>query len=223
MLSILRTSAAVLALSVFTGCSLLRPSSTEAPSPEPLAGVEVLSRAEWGAEPPLYAMTPQTPDALTIHHTGTPQHPERTAAAKMKALQVFSVSSDTLDDGSPKKPWPDVPYHFYIATDGTIVEGRDVRFAGDTNTSYDLTGQIQIVVEGNFMEETPTEAQMTSLKQLAAALAARYHITTDHVGGHRDRAGRDQTDCPGDALEARFPEVLAAMRAAYRPDRVSQP
>lgn len=219
-------SSSALALALSLGCASQPTTSPEAAganavSPAPVVravapagdtlGVPLLTRAEWGAEPVALAMTPHTPDALTIHHTATPQRPDRTPAAKMKALQRFSLSSDTLGDGRPKKPWADVPYHFYIATDGTIVEGRDPAFEGDTNTNYDLQGQIQIVVEGNFMEEEPTDEQLASLIALAGALSAQYGIPPSRVGGHRDRA-TGQTACPGDALEIHFPAVLAAMQ-----------
>ncbi|MEL6616137.1 MAG: hypothetical protein AAFQ43_10385, partial [Bacteroidota bacterium] len=100
--------------------------------PQDTLRVPILRREAWGAEPAAFEMTPHTPDALTIHHTATPQRPDRTPAQKMKALQRFSLSSDTLGDGRAKEPWADVPYHFYIATDGTIVEGRDVMVEGDT-------------------------------------------------------------------------------------------
>ena len=204
----------MLALLFLSGCSLLQGSSPKAQPNTPLAGVEILSRAEWNAAEPVMEMRPQTPQALTIHHTAVMQKPELSPEAKVQALQRFSISSDTLDDGRPKLPWADVPYHFYIANDGTVVEARDVNYEGDTNTGYDLHGQIQIVVEGNFMVEEPTAAQMASLRALAAALAVRYDISSEHVEGHRDRKGKIETSCPGDALRSRFPEVLAAMDAA---------
>lgn len=212
-----RASALALVPLLMVGCAQTQPqpdapaASSAMPAPSALPGIDLLTRAEWGAQAPVMAMTPHTPDALTIHHTATPQRPERSPAETLRALQRFSISSDTLDDGRPKKPWADVPYHYYITPDGTIVEARDVRYEGDTNTNYDLTGQVQVVVEGNFMEEEPTAAQLASLVRLAAALSERYGIPPSRVGGHRDRAV-GQTSCPGDALEAHFPEVLAAMQ-----------
>lgn len=212
-----RTCAFALVPLLFAGCTIDRAAAQHRPPAEArvavsnaLPGVDLLAREAWGAHVPVSPMRPHVPTALTIHHTATPQAPERDPRRTLRALQRFSVSSDTLDNGSPKRPWPDVPYHYYITPDGTIVEGRDVRYEGDTNTQYDLAGQIQVVVEGDFTQEEPTEAQIESLVRLAGALSARYGIGPESVGGHRDRAV-GQTSCPGDALEAYFDEVKAAM------------
>ena len=177
------------------------------------ADLPVLARSEWGAAPPTGEMTPHTPTVITVHHTGTPAHPERSAAEKIRALQAFSQRADTLGDGTPKVAWADVPYHYYVATDGTVAEGRDVRFEGDTNTRYDLTGHIQVVVEGNFEETEPTAEQLASLRGLVVALAREWDIEADAVAGHGDRAV-GQTVCPGEALKPFLPVLRAAVEAA---------
>lgn len=176
-------------------------------------GVDIVPREAWGGAAPVLPMILQTPRALTIHHSGALMNADRDPSETVRALYAFSISSDTLGDGRPKKPWADIPYHFYIAPDGSILEARDVAFLGDTNTRYDLSGQVQVVVEGNFDEEEPTGAQMASLLALSAALAEQWGFGPGTVAGHGDRAP-EQTVCPGDALEARFPEVRDAVRAS---------
>lgn len=174
------------------------------------ASVPYLSRADWNAKAPTVAMIPQTPSQLTIHHTATLQRPDADPRETLRNLQAFSQRADTLGNGKPKVAWADVPYHFYIAPNGTVLEARNPAYEGDTNTNYDLAGHIHVVLEGNFMEETPTDAQMRSLLAVSAAIGDRYGIGPDAVGGHGDRAV-DQTLCPGDALEARLHEVRAVM------------
>ena len=174
------------------------------------ASIPYLSRADWNAKAPTFAMIPQTPAYLTIHHTATLQKPDADPAQTVRNLQAFSQREDTLGNGKPKVAWADVPYHYYIAPNGTVVEARDPAYEGDTNTNYDLAGHVHVVLEGNFMEETPTDAQMRSLLAVSAAIGRRYGIGPDEVGGHGDRAV-DQTLCPGDALEARLDEVRAVM------------
>lgn len=184
-------------LLILSGC-------TSGYAPGPGAGVPVLTRAEWGAAAPVLPMERHVPRRITIHHTATPQAPGRTTVDKLRALQRFSQERSPLADGRIKEPWADVPYHFYIAADGTIAEARELRFVGDSNTEYDLAGHIQIVVEGNFEEEQPSAAQYRSVGELTHALARRWRIAPGHVYGHRDHA---QTACPGEALYNWLPEL----------------
>lgn len=200
----------LLAALVLTSCATSQPASANLrglPSDLP-----VLTRAEWGAAPAGSEMIPHTPTVITVHHTGTPAHPEQPTAEKILALQAFSQRADTLGDGTPKVAWADVPYHFYIGTDGLVAEGRDVRFEGDTNTRYDLTGHLQVVVEGNFEETEPTSEQLASLRALVVALADEWDIPADAIAGHGDRA-EGQTVCPGEALKPFLPTLRAAVEA----------
>jgi N-acetyl-anhydromuramyl-L-alanine amidase AmpD len=132
--------------------------------------------------------------------------PKLGVAAKMKGLQRFSQSAEKLADGRMKPAWPDVPYHFYIAADGKIAEGRDINAVGDTNTGYNPQGYIQVVVEGNFEVEKVAAPQLESLKLLLASLKKAHGITAQNVLGHSDKA---QTACPGKNLEALIGDVAA--------------
>jgi len=168
------------------------------------AGVPFVTRAEWGAAAPVGAMKPHVPRRITIHHTAGRQAPARSAAEKMRALQAFSQREDSLGDGRRKPAWPGVPYHFYVAVAGTVVEGRDVRFAGDSNTPYDPAGHLLVVVEGNFEEEDLTPEQRATLNRLVWSLARRWRIPADQIRGHRDFA---ETLCPGERLYRDLPRL----------------
>ena len=178
-------------------------------------GVDVMSREAWGGTLPTGPMVPQTPAALTIHHAGTPMRPDRAPEDILQALLAFSTSQDTLADGSVKRAWADIPYHFAITADGTILEARDVQFQGATNTVYDLSDQILVELDGNFEIEAPTEAQMASLLALSEALARQWGFGPATVAGHRDHAP-GQTVCPGDSLVARFPDIRDAVARGAR-------
>ena len=169
-------------------------------------GVPFVTRAQWEAKPPVAAMKPHVPRRITIHHTATRQAPARSGAEKLRGLQAFSQREDSLGDGRRKPAWPDVPYHFYVAVDGTVLEGRDVRFAGDSNTPYDPTGHLLVVVEGNFEEEEVSPAQRETLDRLVPALARRWKIPADQIAGHRDFA---ETLCPGEKLYTDLPRLRA--------------
>lgn len=194
---------AVFALTVLTGCvgTLERTAGTK-PAPE----IPILSRPEWGAKLPVSPMKRHEITHITIHHTATPQKPDRTLEQKMQGLQQFSQNEGKLGSGKIKPPWPDVPYHYYIEVGGRVAEGRQLEFVGDTNTEYDPTGHALVVLEGNFEIEQPSPEQLASLNAMVQWLAGRFHIASDHVQAHNDYA---KTACPGRNLKVLLPGIRA--------------
>ena len=165
---------------------------------------EIIKRSEWGAKKPVSEGRKHKIEFITIHHTATIQKPDVAIATKMRNLQAFSQRDDKLDTGKFKPAWFDIPYHYYIAVDGKIAEGREIEFAGDTNTEYDPTGHALVVVEGSFNKEEPTAKQIESLKTIVAWLARKYKVPAESIKGHDDYA---KTGCPGENLKKLFPEV----------------
>ena len=169
-------------------------------------GLRYVPRAAWGANAPVLPMTRHVPSRLTIHHTGTAQNHTRTIEQKLSGLQAFSQRDDSLASGRKKPAWADVPYHYYVAVDGAVAEGREWGYVGDTNTEYDPTGHLLVVVEGNFERDTLTTAQRRTLDALVPALARHFRITGSTFGAHRDFAN---TLCPGRNLYAEMPRLRA--------------
>ena len=164
---------------------------------------EILPRSAWAAKPAdTTLMKPQTPREIVIHHTGDKRRPHLTLREKLQKLQKFSQSPGTVGT-TPKPPWGDVPYHFYVDAAGRIGEGRSLGFAGDSNTPYDTANRIQIAVEGHFDQEQPGAAQLKSLNRLVVWLATRYKISAAKISGHSDHVGN--TDCPGRGLKSHLP------------------
>lgn len=171
---------------------------------------EILLRAEWKANPAVGAPKTHEPKFITIHHTATKQKPAISLEEKLRNLQKFSQNEGTLASGKKKPAWTDVPYHFYIPCDGRIGEARDVKFVGDTNTEYDPTGHLLVVLEGNFEEEEPTSTQMNATHALVGWLAAKYQITPEKIATHKDFA---KTACPGKNLHNRLGEIRQGVPA----------
>jgi hypothetical protein len=184
---------------LLASCALPDKAATDRPR-----ALNMLTRADWGANPPVAEMKAHKISRITIHHTATLQKPERTLAEKLRALQKFSQTPGTLGNGKAKPAWPDVPYHFYIDCHGEIAEGRNAGFVGDTNTAYDPSGHLLVVLEGNFEEEKPTEQQVTALRNLLASTMARYRINPELIGTHQDFA---ETLCPGKNLHDLVPAI----------------
>jgi hypothetical protein len=169
----------------------------------------ILKRESWKAKPAIGELKQHQPVAILVHHTGSTAKIKTELAQKMRGLQRFSQNKEKLADGRMKPAWPDVPYHFYIAVDGKIAEGRNINAVGDTNTAYDPTGFIQVVVEGNFETETVHEAQADSLRLLLQHLKDRYSLTQSDILAHNAKA---QTACPGKDLAKRLPKIVEALR-----------
>lgn len=168
------------------------------------AELSIITREDWGAAEPVIKMKRHKPKFITIHHTAIMQALDRPITDKLHSLQQFSMRNDSLADGTLKKAWADIPYHFYIAADGTIAEARKIRYMGDSNTSYDLRGHILIVLEGNFEKEDVAPAQYEKLEKLVLNIAEKWNISSGKITGHKDQAG---TSCPGTALYEMLPQL----------------
>jgi hypothetical protein len=127
----------------------------------------------------------QTPKLITIHHAGELWKPTDDPLRKLRGLQKY---------GQNQKNWPDLPYHFLISPDGTAYEGRPTRFKPETNTNYDTTGHVGIMLWGNFQDQRVSIEQLTTAVRLTAALCRDLSISPETIAGHKDRA---QTACPG--------------------------
>jgi hypothetical protein len=168
------------------------------------AAPDIVARSAWGAKPAdMATMQPQTPREVVIHHTAERQQPEVSLERKLRRLQRFSQSPGGVN-GRPKAAWGDVPYHFYVDAGGRIGEGRDMRYAGNTNTNYITAGRIQIVVEGHFDEEQPAPEQLRALDRLVIWLAGKYRVPAGKISGHKDHAA---TVCPGQHLTSYLPTL----------------
>ena len=204
-----RALVALLLAVAATGCATPRAAARPA-AESTIGGVPILARAAWGARAPVLPMREHVPDRITIHHTGTAQNLARGVADKLRALQAFSQRDDSLASGQRKPAWPDVPYHYYVGVDGAVGEGRPWRYVGDSNTPYDPTGHLLVVVEGSFDREALTAAQRRTLDALIPALARRFGVRGERLGMHKDFA---QTSCPGKAVEDEMPRWRAMLDA----------
>lgn len=149
----------------------------------------ILPRSSWNAaEARSYKQ--QVPVRITIHHEGTRLEMNDDAAKKINAIQRWGMG--------PDKKWVDIPYHFLIAPDGTIYEGRNVNTVGETSTEYDPNGHLLICCLGNLEVQPLPDQQLQSLIKLTAFAVEKYKISPDSIASHRDYSR--QTTCPGKNL-----------------------
>jgi hypothetical protein len=159
------------------------------------AQVQTLSQVEqsivpvatWGGTPANASQARRhTITHITLHHQGEPFKPGTDPQQYLRNLQTWSRNT---------KHWLDIPYHYIIDLDGRIYAGRDIAYAGDTNTEYDPAGHALIEVVGNFEEVEPNQQQLDAVVRLMAMLAKKYDVSLDHIASHRDFSA--QTVCPG--------------------------
>ena len=188
---------------LFSAALLSQPASA---APNDLPGVDVISVAQWGGTPadPAKARR-QDISHITLHHQGETYPPGKDPVAYLRNLQTWSRST---------KHWLDIPYHYIIDLDGKVYAGRNIEYAGDTNTEYDPKGHALIEVVGNFEEVEPNAAQLKAVADVMAALALKYRLPLDSIAAHKDYSA--QTVCPGEHLYAYLQDGYFRKEVALR-------
>jgi hypothetical protein len=178
----------------FALLSLALPAFAQQPTSQPAARVErppIVSAKEWGSTPqPIPESRRHTPRFITIHHAGVFLKSTTDPAVFVKNMQAW---------GQRDKKWPDLAYHFLIAPDGRIFEGRSLDYEPETNTIYQTNSHICVELMGDFGKQRMTPQQLDSLVKTCAWLCQEYSIKPILIAGHNDRAPR-QTSCPGKDL-----------------------
>ena len=148
----------------------------------------IVPASAWESTPqPMADSRKHTPKYVTIHHAGVEYKIGTDPVKFVKNMQIW---------GQRDKNWPDVPYHFLIAPDGRIIEGRSMEYEPDTNTRYELQGHIGVEMMGSFQSQRVSPQQLDSIVKLVAWICQKYNIPLDAIAGHNDVAPK-QTTCPG--------------------------
>ncbi|MBI5623202.1 MAG: N-acetylmuramoyl-L-alanine amidase [Elusimicrobia bacterium] len=162
---------------------------------------DVESRADWNAAPPKYDYTQIDPGRITIHHTAGAQ-PETLddARSEMRLIQRYHQAG---------RGWNDIGYHFLIDGAGRIFQGRPENVLGAHVLNHNM-GNIGISFMGNYqlpINDQPSPEQLKAVVALVRWLSEAYSIPLANLAGHRDLG---KTDCPGDNLYSRLPEIREA-------------
>lgn len=150
----------------------------------------IISVEQWGGTPAVDSLAKKhSITHITLHHQGEPFPKGKDPVQYLRNLQSWSRR---------EKQWIDIPYHYIIDLDGKIYEGRNIMYAGDTNTEYDPTGHALIEIVGNFEEVEPNEEQLEAAVSMMTLLAVQYDVPVDSIRGHKDYSTK--TVCPGKNL-----------------------
>jgi N-acetyl-anhydromuramyl-L-alanine amidase AmpD len=145
------------------------------------------------------------PWRITVHHEGSNTEDLTSEAGVAERLRTITrVQQQSVGEGGLGAG--DLAYHFVIDRSGRIWEGRLLNWQGaHAGNEAANTGNIGIVLLGNFDLQEPSVSQLLSLRQLLANLCQRYAIRPENIYGHdevKSQYGLPPTRCPGRHLSA---------------------
>ena len=169
---------------LFSGCAA---NKKPKPTTQPVVMVSkpmLVTREEWGSKPqPIDDSHKHTPQLITIHHNGVNWTPGTDPIKFVRNIQTWGQHRVEENEKAPPEKkqakienWPDLPYHFMIAPDGRIFEGRPLEYEPQSNTNYPLAGHIGVELMGNFEHERPSQQQLDSCVALVAWLCQSQNI-----------------------------------------------
>lgn len=165
-----------------------------------LKNISVISRARWAKYQIKGNVTPMgNVTKITVHHTD--DGPKLNSMSDVKFLQGIE------NHHRNNRKWACIGYHFIIGRDGTIYEGRPVKYQG-AHARSNNPHNIGISLIGDFNKAYPSKGQLSSLSALLGNLRNKYKIPAKNVVGHRHL---NKTECPG--------KYLAAWINSYRSGR----
>lgn len=186
---LLRLVGGVALASTIGACSSAATSMTS-PRLASATSAMLICRDAWGARPARAGGKRHTITRMTLHHEAVVLGENRNAPGRLRQDQRYHQD---------QKGWIDIAYHVAVDRNGNLYELRSTELAGDTATDYDTTGHFLVLCEGDFDQETVSEAQLHGTAVAFAWAAQNFRIKTDTLAGHRDFA---QTSCPGANLYA---------------------
>jgi len=176
----------------------------------------VYTRAEWSARPPSSPITvlATAPDHIVVHHTASGN------TTDYSLLQAGRLSHWIQDLHMDTNGWSDAGQQLTISRGGYVLEGRDRslwainngQLAVGAQTANQNSHTIGIENEGLYTSQNTTTMLFDSLVQTCAWLCTAYGLDPyQSIVGHRDYVS---TQCPGDVLYSRLPELRDRVAAA---------
>ena len=172
--------------------------------------------AEWGARPPSGTITvlDRKPTYIVVHHTAGGN------SSDLSLQHAFSISRGIQNFHMDGRGWIDSGQQLTNSRGGHVTEGRHrsveildggTRHVQGANVGNHNSEVIGIENEGLYSTVDVTPQLWDSLVRLVAYIAHSYGISPDMIRGHRDF---NATECPGQVLYERLPELISAVRAA---------
>jgi N-acetylmuramoyl-L-alanine amidase len=169
-----------------------RPLATAADAP-----VIVIPRSDWThAGPNLSEIRPMNGIArITVHHTAWEWEVDAwtRTAGEIENIRAFHSGTRATD-----RHWADIAYHFVVDRAGRVWQARPLAYQGAHVKGHN-EHNLGIVLLGNFEVQSPTAAQLVSLRGFIGFARGLYHVSLDQVFTHGELG---KTSCPGKRLQA---------------------
>jgi hypothetical protein len=167
-------------------------------------------------------------DEIIFHHTGnevTPQQVQNLHRRGQDDMGVVRDASAWVQGRSPPFRWDDVAYHFMIAEDGTIYDGRSARYEGNSSTLGGANrNSIAVAFLGDYTNRPLTSQQLASARALVLGLRQNSGRDNFAFTTHGDYDERKRNEVRGgwrqiQGLERRLAADRAAIAEAPERDR----
>lgn len=197
------------ALAIAGGTQLWQPTSAFA-----VDRPRIYTTDEWGAQPPrspIQILDPR-PTMIVVHHTAGANSTDYSLS------HAFAIAR-SIQQSHFNRGWADSGQHFTISRGGhilvgrhrslpTLIEGRDhVLGAHCLGQNEESVG---IENEGTYTSVQIRDYHYQRLVRMCAYICQQYGILPRHIRGHREYVA---TECPGDRLFARLPQLRDDVRA----------
>ncbi|MVN86409.1 N-acetylmuramoyl-L-alanine amidase [Deinococcus sp. HMF7620] len=214
---VLRLGALLGGSAFLAGCGLNVPSANLPASPLNALAVtqpSVAGTVAWSAQAPKspVVLLSARPTRILIHHTASAN------TADLSRAQAYSLAR-SIQQSHFSRGWIDSGQQFTISRGGYVVEGRHRSLEAAQGGQQHVQGahcdgfndvSVGIENEGTYMTVSPPGGQYSALVGLCAWLCQQYGIPASELYGHRDF---NNTDCPGDVLYAKLPQLRADVAA----------
>jgi hypothetical protein len=180
-----------------------RPVTPGQPQPQPqppaqpavTAGpIKAIPRSSWAKADPIPSRLNKMGGVsmVTVHHEGwTPVYFDDTRSTADRLDGIRRSHIERLGAA-------DIGYHYIIDRSGRVWQGRNVGYQGAHVREHN-ENNVGVMVLGNFDQQQPTNAQLTTLRSTLAALCKQYRLTTKKIYTHQEL---NRTECPGRVLQS---------------------
>jgi hypothetical protein len=185
------------------------------------------TRRQWNARSPKCGaeVLKRHPDHIVVHHTSTPNSTDPSLA------HAYQLSRQIQRFHMNVRGWNDIGEQLTISRGGHVMEGRNGSLkailahrnvmGAQTQSHNDHT--LGIENEGNYMKSPVPDRLWDALRDVCVWLCRTYDLDPyKAIVGHRDF---NRTECPGDVLYARLPElrrVVAGRLSGHDPSVLAE-